>query len=104
MKKTGQIKIVWEYIVKPEHLEGFLKAYSPDGSWATLFMEHRGYIATELIRDTSHSMRFLTIDHWESLSAYSEMKNRSRKAYRELDEKFEKYTVDENYIGIFEGV
>lgn len=100
--KITEIKIVWEYIVKAEHLDQFIQTYSPDGEWSTLFKKHQGYIKTELIQDTSLNNRFITIDHWDSLLAYSDMKNRSRKEYRALDETFEKFIVDENYIGIFQ--
>ena len=82
----------------------FVEIYSAEGEWSQFFKKHSGYIKTELIRDTSLPNRFITIDHWDSLLAYSDMKNRSRREYRTLDESFEKFIDDENYIGIFEVV
>lgn len=104
LNEDKQVKIVWEYFVKNEYLEQFVETYSPNGEWSSLFKKHKGYIKTELIKDTSLGNRFITIDHWNSLLTYSDMKNRGRKEYRMLDESFEKFIEDENYIGIFEVV
>lgn len=100
--ETKGVKILWEYIVKDEYLDQFLQMYSPEGAWSKLFRKFKGYLGTELIRDTSHKKRFITIDHWVSHPAYSDMKHLSRKEYRSIDVQCELFTVDENYIGIFE--
>lgn len=96
------IKVLWEYIVKDDHRDQFIAIYSPDGAWSKLFSKHPGFIRTELIQDSSNPNRFVTIDHWVSLSAYSDMKHRSRNEYKAIDEHCEVFTVDENYIGVFE--
>ncbi|MCB2217852.1 antibiotic biosynthesis monooxygenase family protein [Desulfofustis glycolicus] len=98
---TTAITVLWEYIVRDGYLDQFLQAYASDGTWAELFRKHPGYLKTELIRDSSNPNRFITIDHWVSLPAYSTMKHLSRNEYKSMDEHCEKFTVDENYIGVF---
>jgi quinol monooxygenase YgiN len=95
------IKVLWEYFVKDGCLDQFIQAYAPDGGWADLFRKHQGYLKTELIQDSSNPGRFITIDHWVSLSAYSAMKHLSRNEYKSMDEHCENLTIDENYIGVF---
>jgi quinol monooxygenase YgiN len=99
---TKAIEVLWEYIVRDEYLDQFIEMYSPNGSWSKLFSKHPGFIRTELIQDSSNPNRFVTIDHWVSLSTYANMKHRSRNEYKSIDEHCEVFTVDETYIGIFE--
>lgn len=102
MKQRDNMEIIWEYIVRPEYLDQFVEIYSPAGAWAELFKKHPGYGGTTLIQDTSNKNRFITIDHWGSAAAYADMKHASRKEYKALDEQCEIFTVDENYIGVFD--
>jgi hypothetical protein len=42
--------ILWEFTVKPEKLQAFLHAYGPEGDWAKLFGQTKGYRGTELLQ------------------------------------------------------
>lgn len=97
------MKIVWEYIVREGCLERFLELYSSSGRWVQLFQRYPGFIATELLRDTSNGWRFVTIDIWESQSAYAAMKEQSRADYQVLDKLGDALTLSENCLGTLEG-
>jgi heme-degrading monooxygenase HmoA len=97
------MKILWEYIVREDCLERFLELYSPTGRWVQLFKKHPGFVGTDLMRDTSNSTRFVTIDIWESLPAYTAMKEKSGAAYEVLDKLGDSLTISETCWGVFEG-
>jgi len=97
------MKIIWEYIVRDDCLERFLELYSPDGRWVELFRKYPGFVATELLRDTANGWRFVTVDIWESQSAYAAMKERSRADYQVLDGLGDALTLSETFLGMFEG-
>jgi len=104
LNPVKEIEILWEYTVKSEYIDEFINIYAPGGAWSELFKKYPGYIETKLIQDTSNKTRFITRDRWASFTDYDEMKNRSRKEYRALDERCEKFTVDENYLGVFQTI
>jgi hypothetical protein len=104
MSKVKMIDIIWEYTVKEEYLDQFLRIYSPDGKWATLFREYPGFIKTDLKQDISDQFRFITIDSWVSFSSFSEMKERGKKEYEYLDKICESFTIEEKHIGTFENI
>lgn len=92
---------IWEYRVCPEHVSEFISAYSSDGDWAVFFSRSPGYLKTELMQDETSPTRFITIDYWESCSAYKRMKKNLREEYEKLDKKFNAYTLSENHLGTF---
>lgn len=94
--------IVWEFVVKPEHIAEFEHHYSSGGSWAQLFRQDPAYHKTTLLRDPSHAGRYLTADYWHDEAAYATFKERSRSQYLELDALFEELTETETLIGHFE--
>ena len=101
-KREREFVVVWEFRVRRAKRREVEQAYSPDGDWAKLFRTSKGYIRTELIRDSRKAGRYLTLDVWESRSAYEQFKKRNRAAYRAFDKKCELLTEDEIEIDRFE--
>jgi heme-degrading monooxygenase HmoA len=67
--------------------EEFERVYGMDGEWAAFFYGARGYIGTELLRDTEAPSRYLVIDRWESADAYNAFVAEHREEYmRRVDE------------------
>ena len=95
------IAIVWEFVVKPEALAAFQRAYGPTGDWAALFRQSPGFEGTTLLQDGATGTRFLTIDRWTDLAHYDEMRRSSRQEYARLDEVCAELTVSERALGIF---
>ena len=92
---------IWEYTVDPSHESAFLAAYSSEGEWVQLFRQHDGYVKTELHRDRDSPNRFVTIDYWKSRQAWETFREVADAAFRDLDERCESYTTQEQEIGTF---
>ncbi|MEO8500285.1 MAG: antibiotic biosynthesis monooxygenase [Vicinamibacteria bacterium] len=95
------IHIVWEFVVKPDCVEAFDRAYGPDGDWARLFAAYPGYQGTSLLRDSLNPRRFVTIDRWETMRHRSDMLHGTRDEYERLDAEFELWTESEREVGTF---
>ena len=95
------IAIVWEFVVKPESLSTFQQVYGPNGDWAALFRQHAGYEGTTLLQDSVANTRYLTIDHWEDLALFNQMRQSSQKEYSRLDSMCGALTVSERELGVF---
>lgn len=93
---------MWEYLVSPDQVSAFEQAYGPAGDWVQLFRRAPGYLRTELHRDRTNTLRFITVDYWESESAWQAFRSRFAEEFRELDERGEDLTAHENEIGRFE--
>jgi heme-degrading monooxygenase HmoA len=93
---------VWEYVVRPDRIEPFLRTYGPAGEWVQLFRRASGYIRTELHRDRSDPRRFLTIDYWESADHWQAFRSQFAQEFEELDAKGERLTEREEEQGRFE--
>lgn len=93
---------LWEFIVEPEHLAEFERQYGPQGPWVELFRQATGYIQTLLLRDSTDSHRFVTIDRWESADAYRRFRSVFSRQYAELDRRCEKLTTRETLLGNFD--
>jgi heme-degrading monooxygenase HmoA len=102
LNPNNEIQTIWEYKVKGDQLTQFQNAYGPNGDWARLFQKCPGFIKTELQRDIEDPNRFITIDYWQSYSAFSSIQNLIATEYKILDKLCEEYTLSENHIGIFE--
>jgi hypothetical protein len=46
-------------------------------------------------------MRFLTIDHWQDLALFDQMRRSSRQEYSRLDTACSELTVSERELGVF---
>ena len=97
-----EFRYVWEYTVEPDNLPKFLTAYQPDGDWAQLFRRDDAYLGTELLKDRRMPYRFVTIDRWESYSAYAVFRERHKDDFETLDEHCETLTTSERHLGDFE--
>lgn len=93
---------VWEFRVRADRREEFERDYGPGGSWAQLFRQAAGYVGTELLRDRSDALRYLTIDRWTSLEAYRAFRAEFAQAYAALDERCAGLTVHEAALGEYD--
>jgi heme-degrading monooxygenase HmoA len=93
--------IIWEFIVKPGHESEFEEAYGQDGGWVKLFAQDQGYLGTELLRDTSDHLRYITIDRWVSSKAYEAFKEKRNEEYGAVDARCEGLTEHEILVGTF---
>lgn len=91
--------IIWEYQVKAGCISEFEEVYVSQGIWAQLFQKHPGYLGTELLRDTTHSQRYVTIDRWISAEAYNSFRTEWQDEYKELDARCESLTDSETFLG-----
>lgn len=98
------IHIIWEFQVELPQIVAFEKAYSSQGAWAVLFQQSKEYHGTTLLKDSTTTSRYFTIDCWSDLDAFNSFKTKFAKAYQELDYACEKITLTERQIGIFEKI
>ena len=103
MSETGYC-YVWQFEVRSEFLDEFLKAYSPGGAWTQLFKKADGYMSTELVRDLDNPNRFLTIDRWTGKTLYLAFRKKFAKEHQKLDSACERFTISETYLGEFTSV
>ncbi len=101
LNSESNLQSIWEYEVKDKFRAEFIEAYDSSGLWVSLFRQCKGYIKTELKQDVGHPKKFLTIDYWQSQSAFSAMKQTIGDEYNKLDKQCEAYTLSENHIGFF---
>lgn len=90
--------IVWRYSVPTEQAPQFVDAYGPAGDWARLFAMAPGYAGTELIVCDDDGT-FVTVDRWETRSAFDKFVEVHRVGYDELDQRLASLTTDEALIG-----
>lgn len=90
---------LWEFTVEPVHVDEFMRHYGPEGSWVALFRTAPGYVNTALLRDTSSAVRFVTIDRWQSESAYRAFRSQRAREYAALDQLCERLTTREVALG-----
>jgi heme-degrading monooxygenase HmoA len=95
---------VWEFRVRPGHQATFAQIYGPEGEWAALFRRAPGFVRSELYRDRAQPDLFLTIDHWDSESAWQAFRAAHAADYEALDRRCAELTEDERAIGLFEPV
>jgi hypothetical protein len=94
--------ILWEYQVKPGFENQFSRVYGIDGDWVRLFRQSDAYRGTRLSRDCDRDRWFYTLDLWESRQSYDDFRGQHAAEYSELDSRFDKMTLQENFIGSFE--
>ena len=93
---------LWEFIAAAEHVGEFERQYGSQGSWVELFRRAPGYIQTLLLRDSTDSLRFVTIDRWESAEAYLRFRSAFPGQYAELDHRCRKLRTRETLLGNFD--
>jgi len=94
--------IVWEFRVPVEHKAKFMEAYASNGPWAQLFRRAPGFIETRLLQDTEDVERHLTVDCWESRSAFDAFKVDFAEDYNALDQRLEGMASSEVRLGAFD--
>jgi heme-degrading monooxygenase HmoA len=93
---------LWEFEVKSGCEERFLSVYGAEGEWARLFRTDENFIETRLVRDAVWTDKFVTLDFWESRSAYESFKQLNHAAYLMLDRECQSLTVFERCLGYFD--
>jgi heme-degrading monooxygenase HmoA len=93
---------LWEFQVAPGSENRFVEYYDAGGAWVSLFREADGFVDTQLLKDTEHPYRYVTVDRWTSASAYEVFRKRFAEQYAELDRLCENFTVSERLIGTFD--
>lgn len=93
---------LWEYRVAAGTRADFVGAYGPAGDWVQLFANAPGYVRTELHCDRSDPTRFVTIDYWESESAWQAFRTESAESFDALDARCAALTTHETELGRFE--
>ena len=101
MAAETEYVIVWEFRVRPDREREFVEQYGPEGSWAQLFRRSGGYIRTELVRDATDHLRFLTLDYWQTEEEFNDFRKRNLAEYQRLDKELEGLTEEEARLGAF---
>jgi heme-degrading monooxygenase HmoA len=96
--------VLWEYDVKPGFEGVFERVYGPDGDWAQFFRRDPNYRETRLLREVSRSNAYMTLDVWESQSAYEKFQQQNREAYLTIDRSCEAMTLREKNLGSFDEI
>ena len=94
--------VVWRYLIRPGAGRDFERVYGPDGDWCRLFGEEGEYLGTELLRSIETPGEYMTIDRWDSESAYERFHARRRSEYAALDERCAGWTESETRLGAFD--
>jgi heme-degrading monooxygenase HmoA len=90
---------LWEFSVVPLRQAEFERHYGPDGSWVQLFRRAPGYLGTELLHDRADSLRYVTIDRWQSAEDWQAFRLRFSEQYEALDRRCEELTAREAPLG-----
>ncbi len=93
--------VIWEFKVLPECLLAFIALCGPEGEWAGWFRESPHYIETSLLKSDQADNVFITIDKWESKSAYDSFYQSDQATFIRLDEKGDLLTTEEKLIGAY---
>lgn len=101
MTAGSQYVIVWEFRIRREVEVEFVEKYGPEGDWAGFFRSSNGYIRTELVRDVTDHLRFLTLDYWQTEEEFSEFRKQNLAGYERLDRELENLTEQETRLGAF---
>ena len=99
--KWGYV-VAWEFRPKLGSETHFEEAYGPNGIWAQLFQQNDCFVATELSRDAMDPGRYLTLDFWNSKSAYEKFRSEHVADYAAIDTQCESLTELERELGQFE--
>ena len=90
--------IIWEYTVKPEREEEFVKLYNSKGDWDRLFKKSNDYINTIFLKQVDTPFQYTTIDKWKTKEAYELFLDKYKLEYAKLDQQGGSLTVSENRL------
>lgn len=96
--------ILWQFVVREGSEGAFQRAYGADGEWARFFRTGAGFVGVELLCDPRDPRKFVTIDRWETATAYEEFSRLNAIKYREIDDRCERLTAMETHVGSFVAV
>jgi hypothetical protein len=99
--EEAMIATVWRFRVKPDAIGDFERGYGPHGDWARLFAQAEGFVGTELLKLEGQPGLYLTIDRWQDTARFEHAKARMAAEYGELDRRFEAYTLEESWLGLY---
>jgi heme-degrading monooxygenase HmoA len=91
--------VIWEFEVSSDSAPAFEELYGTNGEWARLFRKSSGYLKTDLLLDMHEPNRYVTIDYWRSQSEYRQFKHEFASEYLVLDNRGERLTIAERFIG-----
>jgi heme-degrading monooxygenase HmoA len=94
--------ILWQFETSDERAPEFAAAYGHEGPWTEFFRRAPGYLGTELFRRSLGSPCFLTVDHWESRTAYETFRRERATDYASLDQACEALTTSERFLTAWE--
>ena len=89
---------VFVEIFNPKFRKEFVEAYKSDGTWVKLFTRAKGYVKTHLLNEIENPNWYITIDYWESYEDQTKFREDFALEFRNLDEKCEKFTLEEIFI------
>jgi len=95
---------IWKFRPPADREDEFTAAYSSDGAWARLFGTAEGFLGTQLFWPAEPGGWWMTIDRWQSESAFSAFQAQLGTEYRRLDAELEGCAGQEEFIGAFEDV
>ena len=93
---------IWRYRAAEGRAAEFEQVYGPEGDWAKLFVRAPGYLGTELLRSADGD--YVTLDRWQDRRSWDEFKSAFGDEYAALDAACEVLTVQEESLGMFEGI
>lgn len=96
--------IIWEFYVRLDSKIQFEEAYGPEGEWAQFFRQGEGYVGTELCSDVRNPNRYVTLDFWQSRSAYERFRDQHLEQYQVIDQKCQAMTEKEVALGTYERI
>lgn len=91
---------LWEFAVAPARQAEFESRYRPEGDWARFFRRAPGYLGSELLRDGTDALRYVTVDRWEDAEAWRDFRSRFAGEYERLDREFEALTTRETPLAV----
>jgi heme-degrading monooxygenase HmoA len=97
------IEIFYRYRVHPSQVRAYEHAYGPGGPWVALFKRQDGYVRSRLFRHKSEPDVYVTVDVWESKSAWDRFRVSNSEDYARLDRELRLLYIEELFLGYYEG-
>jgi heme-degrading monooxygenase HmoA len=91
-----------EFEVKSGCEQRFQMVYGATGEWERLFRTDPNFLETRLLRDPMQTDKFVTLDFWESRSAYESFKELNHAGYVAMDRSCQSLTNFERCLGYFD--
>ena len=93
---------VWQFRPATGREREFAAAYAAHGVWARLFEQSDAFIGTRLLAPEEPGGPWLTLDEWQSRTAFEQFQDAHGDAYKRLDDELSALTADEQFIGAFD--